>query len=556
MSIRYMEDLKQEFAGYNGKKLSQDILAGVSVCAVALPLALAVGASSGLSAAAGLITAIIAGIIIGALSGASYQVSGTGGSMIGIMTILAYEYGPQGIFVACLLSGIMLLLAGFFKLGRVIEFIPAPVITGFTSGIAVIIAFGEFDGFIGTNITGDNVFLQAGNLIHSIIQQSITPNPYAFILGLLVLCLIIFWPPQWSKKLPPSLIGIILAWAICHFGNLSVPTIGEIPESIVLSEHLELGEINFSLIRNLLTPAFSIAILVMLESLMCGIAGGRMKGEKLNADRELLAHGVGNIILPFLGGIPATAGLARTSMAINSGGQTRLTTIFHGIGLLFCMFVLNQFMAEIPMSALSAILIMVGVRMNDWTTIKYIFQKRIPSAIASYFITLLTTVIFGLSMAIIIGLLLSSFFFILRVANIDIHIADINYEKLKEHGINIVDEQKKIKVIYLSGPIFFAAIDKINKAFAKIEPQDLIIFSMRGVPLIDTSGGQALYDLCQSYLDQGVQIMFSGVQPKVMEMFRIDGILDLVQEENFFWDTGKAMNAYEKYLLKQKNKTN
>ena len=370
--------LKKEFKGYNAKKFGQDALAGVTTAAVALPLALAFGVSSGATAAAGLITAVFAGFIIGGLSGASYQISGPTGAMTAILVSLVAQYGMQGVFAASFMAGVLLLLAGIFKLGGLVSYLPMPVITGFTSGIAIIIALGQVNNLTGLASSGLTT-------TEKIVSYFITPQTLdvtALIIGGAVILFMFLYPAKLNKYFPGSLAAIILATAANMIWKFGVPAVGAIPKTVFLDDRMSLSALtDIATLKNLIVPAFSIAALGLIESLLCGASAGRMKNEKLNADVELLAQGVGNMLLPFFGGVPATAAIARTSVAIKSGGQTRMTSIVHSAVLLLSMFILGGVMSEIPLCALAGVLIVTAWRMNDFAAIKSIFGRPPYSSI-------------------------------------------------------------------------------------------------------------------------------------------------------------------------------
>ena len=299
MIKNYLTSLKQEFSGYNTAKLMKDIMAGLTVCAVALPLALAFGVSSGATAAAGLVTAIIAGVVIAVLGGASFQISGPTGAMSAVLVGIVASYGLQGVFFACFAAGALLLLAGIFKLGRLISFIPMPVIMGFTSGIAIIIAMGQIDNLFGTASEGSSNLAK----IASYARLGFHPNLQAVLIGLLVVVVMIVWPKKWGARVPGSLVGIILATVVSALFRMdSIATVGDIPRTLMLADRLDLGSLNLDILKNLISPIVTIAALGMIESLLCGASASRMKNEPFNADQELIAQGVGNILLPLFGG--------------------------------------------------------------------------------------------------------------------------------------------------------------------------------------------------------------------------------------------------------------
>ena len=454
----YVLDLKNEFKGYNGKRFGSDVMAGITVAAVALPLALAFGVSSGATAAAGLVTAIIGGVIISLFSGASFQISGPTGAMSAILVTLAAKYGMQGILMACFMAGLLLLAAGILKVGRVIYYIPSSVITGFTSGIAITIALGQLDNFFGVTSHGE----LAIEKVVSYFTHGFDPNFAAMGIGIMVILIMVLWPAKLNAKVPSSLAALIIVLVMNSFFQLDVAVVGDIPKSLFLDERLSFGALNISEMRELLVPALSIAALAMIESLLCGASAGKMKNEVMNGDRELIAQGIGNILIPIFGGIPATAAIARTSVAIKAGCETRMTGIIHALILLLSMFVLAPIMSGVPLSALAGILIVTAWRMNDWDDIKFIFQHKFKTGMAKFLITMGATVILDLTQAILIGVAFASFMVIVKLTDIEITIADIENDRLEEIGIHLPQVSKTIRMAYLTGSIFFAVTDKLK----------------------------------------------------------------------------------------------
>lgn len=533
----YVSDLKEEFSGYNGKKLSKDLMSGITVAAVALPLALAFGVSSGATAAAGLVTAIIGGVIISIFSGASFQISGPTGAMTAILVTLASKYGMQGILTACFIAGIILVAAGILKLGRVIYYIPSSVITGFTSGIALIIALGQLDNFFGVTSSGDLAITK----VLSYFTNGFDPNWEAVAIGAAVMLIMIVWPKKLNDKIPSSLAAIVIVLIVCHFLNPDVETVGQIPKSLFLDDRLSLKGMNMAQFWDLFVPALSIAALGMIESLLCGASAGKMKKEELNADRELVAQGIGNMIIPLFGGIPATAAIARTSVAIKSGCQTRITGIFHAVILLLSMFVLSPVMSEVPLSALAGILIITAWRMNDWKNIHFIFDHKFKSGMLKFFITMIATVVLDLTQAIIIGVAFSSFLIIVKLTDIDISVSEIDKDRLEEVGVHLPRISNKVRIAYLTGTIFFAVVDKLVKQLRKQDSAEALILSMRGVPMIDLSGIEAMIDLVRELEANGTEVYLTSVQPKVLEEMRRGGLIDLIGEEYVFQSAEQAI---------------
>ena len=483
---KYIAMLKTEFKGYNGQKFLKDLMAGITVTAVALPLALAFGESSNATAASGLITAIFAGLIIGALSGASFQISGPTGAMSAILIgIIASELGMSGVFVVSVIAGILILLCAVFKLGKFVSMIPRPVITGFTSGIAVIIALGQIDNFFGTHSEGENALEKIG----SYFELGFNPDWKPIVIGLIVVAVMIAWPKKLNAKVPSSLIGIIVATLVSLlpvFDGLSL--VGEIPQKLMLDDRFKLSEVDFGKIFSYISPAISIAALGLIESLLCGASGSKMKKEEFDANQELIAQGVGNVVIPFFGGIPATAAIARTSVAIKSGCQTRLTSIIHALGLIASMFLLGGVMAKIPLSALAGVLMVTAFRMNEWSAIKSFFRKKHGTAIAKFFITMVATVVFDLTIAIVIGIVFSIFVYLF---NVKFKPAKYKLEKIEENN-----EKARINV---SGSLFFANATAIEKKlYAELEKCDSIEISLENVTYIDTTGAEVLEELFEN----------------------------------------------------------
>ncbi|EQB4875997.1 SulP family inorganic anion transporter [Enterococcus hirae] len=508
MFKKYIFLLNEEFDGYDRQKFQKDLLAGITVAAVALPLALAFGVSSGANAAAGLITAVIAGLIIGGLSGGFYQISGPTGAMAAILMSIAATQGMSGMLLATFLAGLLLLVAGIFRLGTLTSFIPAPVITGFTSGIAIIIALGQVDNLFGVHSEGANViekFLSYQTFGFSI-------NFSSFIMGLLVIIGMIIYPKKWAQTIPSSLMAIILATVAMFLFHLPIATVGKIPQTLISSDRLTFAAFHLDSLKEVMVPAISIALLGMVESLLCGASAGRMANKPLDSNQELVAQGIGNLVLPFFGGIPATAAIARTSVAIKSGAQTRLAGIIHALVLFLSMIIFAPIMSNIPMPALAGVLIVTAWRMNEWETINVLFTKRYWSGILLFLITMGCTVIFDLSIAIVIGIIGGCIFFVIKSAAITISVETIDWERMD------LPETKKLDnwtVVYISGPLFFMSAEKLKNTLADLNQKEGIIFSMRGVPSIDLTA-RAVFDEFQEKAEMREQtIIYTSLQPEV-----------------------------------------
>lgn len=537
MIKKHIRDLKLEFKNYNGYKLMQDLMAGLTVSAVALPLALAFGVSSGASAAAGLVTAIIGGIIIGIFSGASFQISGPTGAMSAVLVSIVITYQLQGLFVACFVAGILLLLAGLLRLGRFMNFIPMPVVMGFTSGIAITIALGQIDNFFGTTSIGASIIEKTVYFI----KNGFHPSNEAVIIGCLVIAIMMAWPKRWNARVPSSLIAIIIATivsGILHFDQLAV--VGNIPKTLFLSDRLSFSNNDFAMVKNLASPVITIAALAMIESLMCGASASQMKNEEFDSNRELMAQGIGNIILPFFGGVPATAAIARTSVAIKSGEVTRMTGIFHSVFLLISMFLIGGVMAKLPLSALAGVLIVTAWRMNEWNGIRYMFKHSFKAAVSQFLITMSLTVVFDLTVAIAFGIIYSALLYVWSSSHLSVHFSDVTLDKLKV-DVEGTEAMKNMAVAYITGPMFFANIDQWNNKIAGIPERNFLILSMRGVPNIDISGAQAVLALCQGYKQKGNDVAFCGVCSAVHDFLNRAGVTAVVGADHFYISADKAI---------------
>lgn len=529
--------LKREFQGYSITLLRKDIMAGVTVAAVALPLALAFAVSSGVDASAGLITAILSGFIMSGLSGGYYQISGPTGTMAAILLTVGARYGIQGVFMVTFLAGFWRLLAGIFRLGKLTSFIPAPVVTGFTSGIAIIIGFGQIDNFFGVHSEGVNIierFISYGRL-------GFSPDVTVVCIGLFVIVFMMCFPAKWSAIVPSSLLAIVIATAVSSALGLDVATVGAMPKTLIPENHFMLSSIRLEFIKQLFLPSLSIAALGMIETLLCGASAGQMTGVRLDRNQELIAQGVGNMIIPFFGGIPATAALARTSMAIKSGAQTRLTGVFHGVGLLICMFGLGSLMAKIPLAALAGVLMVTAWRMNDWEDIRYIFTHKFKGATLEFVVTMAATIIFDLTVAILLGVLIGLLFLVTRLSRIEIHYEDVDMSRISVTDSTLCQRYSNAIVVYITGPVIFANTESVSDIALHTKNRDTVLFSMRGVSNIDISGVQTLMGLLEQYRKDGVDVAFCGLPEGAMNMMRRSDMDTMVGKENFYWSVERAL---------------
>lgn len=531
--LSFFTDLSHEFKNYSTAKFSKDVLAGLTVAAVALPLALAFAVSSGQTAASGLITAILAGLIIASLGGASYQISGPTGTMATILIALSARYGIEGVLFAGFLSGVVRLVAGLLRVGALVSYIPSPVTTGFTSGIAIIIAFGQIDNFFGTASSGSNILTK----LFSYGQLGFSIDLPSLMYGLFIVFFMILWPKKWNAKLHASLVGLVITLIAQMVLNLDVAEVGAIPRSLVAADRLHLFSMPWNLFPELISPAISLAALGMVESLLCGTYAGKMKGEKFNATRELYGQGIGNLIIPFFGGIPATAAIARTSVAIKSGQQTRLTSIVHALGLLASMYLLGPYMSRIPLAALAGVLMVTAWRMNEWKAIRQIFSKRIKTSMFQFLITMGATVLFDLTTAIFAGIVFSMVMFIVRSHHISIEIDPV--------APKLGDPDIKTTVVYVDGSLFFGSQEQLTRTVENLLSEGVarVIFSLRGVHTIDHSSINEFAEIVKMCRKRSVDILFCGLQPSVQSLMKRLDFYDFVGQDKFFSSAVTALES-------------
>jgi SulP family sulfate permease len=531
---------KNEFGNYSVPAFKGDAIAGLTVAAVALPLALAFGVASGATPGAGMVTAIISGFIIGALSGAPYQISGPTGAMSAVLILIVQRYGLQGLWLAGLMSGFMILVLGVFKLGRIVNFMPTPVITGFTSGIALIIFVGQLDNFLGVktepaDTTTLKVFGYFTNPIPAV-------NWFSIICALIVVAVMLALPRfKLTRSFPAALVGIALSTLAAWVFNWNVTVIGKIPSTIILDDRYILNFNDFSKISELIGPASAIAALGAIESLLAGMVAGRMTGKKLDANQELVAQGLGNIVLPFVGGVPATAAIARISVGVKAGGQTRMVSFIHSVALLISALLFSDIIGHIPLSALSGVLMVTAFRMNEWHLISYYFKHRLKSPSTVLVVTMLATVTFDLTQAIIIGVVFSLVLFISQVSNLEVVSTDVDWERLRQAGINVACELSSIKVVYVSGALFFGAAAQFSDKIESIPRTDVLILSIRGVPVVDASGIHALEHIWQQQVKHGGLLYITGMQQQVNTMFERTGLTERLGKEKFYWSADQAI---------------
>ena len=523
----YKKIFVNEFRGYNSKAFLNDVTAGITVGAVALPLALAFGAASvdaehaAIGIAGGLITAIIAGIISGLLGGGSFQISGPTGAMAVVLgTIVSGKYGLQGMFAATFISGLILLIAGLLRFGKLVQFIPKPVVTGFTSGIALVIAIGQLKNAFGVQAAGESTIDKLLDFFSNIKDTDIT----TLVLTIAVIVIMAVYPKKLGKYVPGSLAAIIIITAVTAIAKLDVATIGSIPRSIINTEKLNVGDVNATMIAEIMEYAITIALLGMIESLLCGTCAAAMKKEKFDSNVELIAQGIANMVVPFAGGVPSTAAIARTSVAIKSGCRTRLTSVFQSVFLIACMFILAPVIGMVPYAALAGVLLMTAYRMNDFATIKSYFDHKLVDAIVLFFVTMAATVILDLTYAILIGVGLAMVLTINTLAKIRVNVEE---ETLINH--------KDAAIVYSVGAYFFANGKELKKAIEKCEKQyDTYILSFRGVVFADVSAETEFVEAVNYIKEKGADYCFVGMNDFVSATLEKTGFSDHVGKDHIY----------------------
>ena len=532
------------FPTFTKEQIYKDIIAGILVGIVALPLAIAFGIASGVSPEKGLITGVIGGFIVSFLGGSRVQIGGPTGAFIVIVYGIVQQYGINGLMIATIMAGIILIIMGFAQFGSMIKFIPYPVIVGFTSGIAVVIFSSQVNDFFGlglTNIPAD--FIDKWILYF---HNFSSLNFQSLLIGSASLFIIIFWS-KISKKIPGSIVAIIITTAVVQIFNLNVETIesrfGSIPSSIPSPE---IPYFDLSIIKELILPATTIAILAAIEALLSAVVADGMIGGKHKSNMELVANGIANIFSPIFGGIPVTGAIARTATNIKNGGRTPIAGITHAVTLLIIMIFLGSLAKLIPMATLSAILIIVSFNMSEI----HIFKRLLNSPRSDVIVlltTFLLTVIFDLTIAIEIGMFLAVILFMKRMASVTN--IDVIKRELKDQD-ELVDTnsiQNKVipdgvEVYEINGPFFFGAASKFKEIMHRVEnPPKVMILRMRNVPAIDATGLNLLSDIIKKNKDENVHLILSGVHAQPLFALTQYKLIDEVGEENIFPNIDEAL---------------
>ncbi|MBQ9138557.1 MAG: STAS domain-containing protein [Alistipes sp.] len=553
-SIDFRPKLFSTLKGYDFKLFSKDFMAGIIVGIVAIPLAIAFGIASGVGPTEGLVTAIIAGFLISVFGGSKVQIGGPTGAFIVIIYGIIQQFGLGGLAIATIMAGVMLVLMGLFKLGSVIKFMPYPIIVGFTGGIAITIFSTQMNDLFGLGIEDVPAnfidkwicyFNNIGNI-----------DWWSFAVGLISI-LIIVYTPRFSKKVPGSLLAIIIMTVVCwllrtYAGVTSIATIGDLytlpsglPEWRLPS--IPEGETIFSTMQSLLPVAFTIAMLGAIESLLSAMVADGIIGDRHNSNTELIGQGIANIVVPFFGGIPATGAIARTMANINNGGRTPVAGIVHTVVLLCVLLLLGGLVGAIPMPCLAGVLIMVSYNMSGWRTIRSMCRQS-RSDITILFTTLLLTVIFDLTIAIEIGLVLAVVLFMRRIME-NTSISVINKE-LEVHNDGEGEDEKLIipsyaEVYEIDGPFFFGVANKFEEMARTRSKAKVRIVRMRKVSFIDATGLHNLEIFINASIENGRKVILSGVNETVYKSLERAGVVTLLGKENVLDNIHSALARAE-----------
>lgn len=557
LSIDFKPQLFQTVKSYSKEKFMNDLMAGIIVGIVALPLAIAFGIASGVSPEKGLITAIIGGFIVSFFGGCTVQIGGPTGAFIVIVYGIIQKFGIEGLIVATLLAGILLVLMGLLRLGTVIKFIPYPIVVGFTSGIALTIFTTQIKDLFGMNI--EKV---PGDFISKWItygQNLGTISWWALLIGLVSIAIIVL-TPKISKKIPGSLVAIIvmtiLVYLMRHyFGISGIETIGD---RFVINASLpgpETISLNMDTINLLLPSAFTIAMLGAIESLLSATVADGVTGDRHNANTELIAQGMANIVVPIFGGIPVTGAIARTMTNINNGGRTPIAGIIHAVVLLLILLFLGPLTKHIPMACLAGVLVIVAYNMSEWRTFRSLL-KNPKSDVIVLLVTFFLTVIFDLTIAIEIGLLLAMVLFMRRIMETTNISVSTDTLVLTEEGMPQQDDEvlvipDGVEVYEINGPFFFGIANKFDecmrqtsdKAIAKVR-----IIRMRKVPFMDSTGLHNLESLCRLSQKENIRIILSGVNEKVRQTLINSGLKEIIGKENICSNINEALDKAKKYV--------
>lgn len=538
---------------YNRSQFASDVVAGVIVGIVALPLAIAFAIASGVAPGRGLYTAIVAGFIISALGGSRVQIGGPTGAFVVIVYGIVQKYGLDGLTVATIMAGVILVIFGFARLGAAIKFIPHPVIVGFTSGIAVIIFSSQVKELLGLRIESVPAeFIPKWRVLVANLGSIDGPT---IIVAALALALMLFWP-RVSRRIPGPFVALVATTAIAKAFSIPVATIGTRFGAINASlPHPVVPHVTFDQLTLLIIPAFTIALLGAVESLLSAVVSDGMIGGRHRSNMELIAQGIANIASPLFGGIPATGAIARTATNVKNGGRTPVAGMIHALTLLLITVVFGRWAALIPMATLAAILVVVSYHMSEWRT----FRSELTAPKSDVLVLLATfslTVLVDLTVAIEVGMVLAAFLFMHRMAevtNVSMvtrEIADEGWDDSDDpNAVRDRSVPEGVEVFEISGPFFFGAAEQFKNTIGEVarKPRVLII-RLRDVPTIDSTGLHALQDLAKRSRKDGTLLLLSDVHAQPMFALVRSDILKDIGEENLFGNIDDALNRARDYL--------
>ncbi|MBO3369898.1 sulfate permease [Clostridium perfringens] len=529
--------------GFSKEQFFKDLIAGKIVAIIALPLSIALGISSGVSPEKGLITAIIAGFIISLLGGSRVQIGGPTGAFVVIVFGIIQNHGVDGLIIATFMAGIILVLFGLLRFGSLIKYIPYPITVGFTSGIAVTLFSTQVKDFLGLSMTKTpSEFIPKWE---AYISHMNTTNLYTLAIGLLALIILIFWP-KINKKIPGSLIALIVTTLVVFIFNLPVATIGsqfgKISSNIPMPH---IPNLNLNTLKALIGPAFTIALLGGIESLLSAVVSDGMIGDKHNSNAELIAQGIANMGSSLFGGIPATGAIARTAANVKNGGRTPISGIVHSITLLLIMLVFMPLAKFIPLTTLSAILIIVSYNMSEWRTFKAIL-KAPKSDIAILLTTFFLTVLFDLVIAIGIGMVVSMCLFMRRVAT-SIEVNELNESDCSDKS-NIDTDMENLKfgenvLVYdIRGHLFFGAVDTFMNTMKEInDDAKVLVLGMRHTKTLDVTGYKQIKNIALSCKSRNMTLIISELQEQPKKVMRLMGFIDNLGEDHFATNFDEAL---------------
>ncbi len=518
---------------YTKEQFVKDVVAGVIVAIIALPLSIALALASGVGPEQGLYTAITAGFVISFLGGSRVQIAGPTAAFATIVAGIVAREGMAGLIVATVLAGIILIIMGLLRFGSLIKFIPYTITTGFTSGIAVTILIGQIKDFLGLKLQTTPV--ETMEKLQACFANIKTVNYEALLIGAISLFILIVWP-KINQKIPGSLIAVVAAGALVKLFDMNVNTIGSLYEISNKLPAFQVPSLSFGIVKNVLPDAFTIAILAGIESLLSCVVADGMVGSKHRSNMELVAQGAGNIVSALFGGIPATGAIARTAANVKNGGRTPIAGMVHSVTLLLILVVLMPYAALIPMPAIAAILFVVAYNMSEWRVFAELVKTAPKSDIIVLVATFVLTIVFDLVVAIEIGIVLAAFLFMKRMSEVT-QVAGWKYIEEEENendpeSINLRKVPKNTLVYEIVGPMFFAAANKfINIPMDK--SVKTIIFRMKGVPAMDATALHTLQDVYKKCKKNNITLILSHVQSQPLSVMKKAGFDKLIQEENF-----------------------